>query len=386
MKLLIADDQISLHRYLDKVMNWEEMGFTEVQHAYDGEEAAAKVASFRPDLMILDIHMPLLNGIESLRRVRQSGHQPRTIILSAYDQFEYARDALHLQVSHYLLKPVDAEQLRNALGDLIRESASSARRMIGGELERIIYSGGMEDEALATIRQGFEMLGIDRYAVVTYADSSPEGATSRWMREQAAGWFSCAICGKTRKENVMLIGGREELTEGNLRAFIETVRQHAAASSAAPLTFGISPIAQDAALLPRLIAESAQALKEPAETGARLQETIWRIKAYIDGSYHEDLSLQSVADRFKIDKYQLCRVFKKEFGVNYWTHVMKVRMEKAAELLAGTNWKNSRIAEHTGFLDESHFSRAFKKYYGVTPKAYRQSRTSPDAEHAERNN
>ena len=335
--------------------------------------------------MILDIHMPLMNGIESLRRVRQSGHQPRTIILSAYDQFEYARDALHLQVSHYLLKPVDAEQLRNAIGELVRESAAAARRMIGGALDRIIYSGEVEAESLAAIRKGFEMLGIDRYAVVTYTDHSPEGAVSRWMQEQAAGWFRCAIGSKTRKESVMLVGGREELSEGNLRAFIEAVRQQAAAPSAAPSAFGISTIARDAALLPQLIAESAKVLREPAETGSRLQDTVWRVKAYIDGSYHEDLSLQTVADRFGIDKYQLCRAFKKAFGVNYWTHVMKVRMEKAAELLAGTDWKNSRIAEHTGFLDESHFSRAFKKYYGMTPKAYRQSRTSPPAEHAERN-
>lgn len=386
MKLLIVDDQISLHRYLDKVMNWEEMGFTEVQHAYDGEEAVAKVLTFCPDIMILDIHMPLLNGIESLRRVRQSGHQPRTIILSAYDQFEYARDALHLQVSHYLLKPVDAEQLRKVLGDMVRESASAARQMISGELDRIIYSGAMEPESLPKIRKGFDILGIDRFAVITYMDNSPEGSRSHWLQEQAASQFRCVICSKNRKENVMLVGGREELTNGKLRAFTEFVHQHSAASSTAPLTFGISTIARDVAILPQLIAESARALREPAETGSRLQDTIWRIKMYIDNSCHEDLSLQSVADRFRIDKFQLCRLFKKEFGVNYWTYVMKVRMEKAAELLAGTNWKNSRIAEQTGFLDESHFSRAFKKFYGVTPKEYRrQSGSSPCTELMKRN-
>jgi len=375
MKLLIADDQISLHRYLDKVMDWEEMGFTDVRHAYDGEEAAAKVASFRPDILILDIHMPNLNGIESLKRVRQSGDLPKTIILSAYDEFEYARDALHLQVSHYLLKPVDAAQLRDALGEMIRESAAALRQTIGAELDRILYTGEMEADSLAAIRRGFEFFGIDRFAVVACMDSSADGHYDRWLREQAAGHFKCAIAGKSKNGSVILVGGKDELSGGKMREFSESL-QLPGAPSMAPPPIGISSIALDAAVLPQLIAESVQVAKEPAETGSGLRETIWRIKRHIDSRYHEDLTLQSVADRFKVDKYQLCRAFKKEFSVNYWSYVMKVRMEKAAELLAGTEWKNSVIAERTGFLDESHFSRAFKKFYGVAPKEYRRRQSS----------
>lgn len=371
MKLLIADDQISLHRYLDKVMDWGAMGFTEVQHAYDGEEAAAKVAAFHPDILILDIHMPILNGIESLKRVRQSGHSPKTIILSAYDEFEYARDAIHLQVSRYLLKPVDAVQLRNALEELIRESEAAFRQTIGAELDRMLYTGEMEAEALQTIRKGFDYLGIDRFAVITCADGATDGHYARWLKEQAAGAFKCAIAGKSKHGSVVLVGGKDPLSGGMLREFIESLLQLPDAPCGSPPPIGISSVAQDAAVLPQLIAESARAAAAPAETGSRLQDTIRRIKKHIDGSFHEDLTLQSVADRFRIDKYQLCRVFKKEFGVNYWSYVMKVRMEKAAELLAGTEWKNSLIAERTGFLDESHFSRAFKKFYGITPKEYR---------------
>lgn len=375
MKLLIADDQISLHRYLDKVMDWEGMGFTDVRHAYDGEEAAALAVSFRPDILILDIHMPNLNGIESLKRVRESGHSPKTIILSAYDEFEYARDALYLQVSRYLLKPVDAAQLRDALGEIIRESAAAWRQAIGAELSRISYIGEMEEESFAAIRKGFEFFGIERFAVVTCADGSADGRYARWLQEQTEARFKCAMAGKSRHGNTILIGGREELTGGALQEFIASLPHHPDAPGAMP-PIGISAIAQDIAALPLLIQESAQAAREPAGAGAGLQETVHRIKKHIDTRYHEDLSLQTVANQFRIDKYQLCRAFKKTFGVNYWSYVMKVRMEKAAELLAGTEWKNSAIAERTGFLDESHFSRAFKKYYGMAPKAYRHRQLS----------
>lgn len=372
VKLLVVDDQISLHRYLDKVMSWREMGFTQVQHAYDGEEAAGMVDTFRPDVMIMDIHMPLLNGIESLKQIRRSGNLPRTIILSAYDQFEYARDALQLQVSRYLLKPVDADQLRDALGELIRDSESAVRQSIRGELNRTIYSGSMEAESLSTVRKGLEFLGIDRYAVMTITDdSSSESDYFRWAQDQADMKIRYVTGCKYKKEMVVLVGGGDDLTGGRLREYSECLIEKASASSPHRLSAGISSIAADAAFLPQLIEESAQAVRGPAESGSKLKDTIWRIKPYVDSSYQEDLSLQSVAERFDIDKYQLSRTFKQEFGVNYWSYVIKVRIEKAADLLVSTNWKNGRIAEHTGFVDESHFSRAFKKYYGVTPKEYR---------------
>ncbi|MBO9600595.1 MAG: helix-turn-helix domain-containing protein, partial [Cohnella sp.] len=359
--------------YLDKVMDWAGMGFTQVRHAYDGEEAAAMVDTFRPDLMIMDIQMPVLSGIESLKQVRLAGYLPRTVILSAYDQFEYARDALRLQVAHYLLKPVDADQLREVLGELIQESASTVRQSIQDELNRTIYSGSMEAESLSIVRKGLEFLAVDRMAILTFADHSPaESDYSCWMRQLTDMEFSCVIGCKSKNEKVVLVGGRDELTGGLLREFGESaIAQAAASSPARKLSVGISSIAKDAAFLPQLIEESAQAASGPAETGSKLKDTIWRIKPYVDGRYQEDLSLQTVAERFDIDKYQLSRIFKQEFGVNYWSYVTKVRIEKAAELLVGTNWKNGRIAEHTGFVDESHFSRAFKKYYGVTPKEYR---------------
>jgi two-component system response regulator YesN len=380
VKLLIVDDQISLHRYLDKVMNWREMGFMQVQHAYDGEEAASMVEAFRPHMMIMDIHMPMLNGIESLKRIQQSSHLPRTIILSAYDQFEYARDALRLQVSHYLLKPVDADQLREVMREMILEAASAARQSIRSELDRTIYSGAIEAESLSVVRKGLEVLSVDRFAILTFVDStSSKDDYSSLLQEQADRKIRCVIGCKNKKEWVVFVGGGDDLTRGQLREFSESVLEQAAASSPAhKLSVGTSSIAQDAAFLPQLITESAEAISGPADTGSRLKDAMFRIKPYVDSRYQEDLSLQSVAGRFDIDKYQLSRVFKQEFGVNYWSYVIKVRMEKAADLLIGTNWKNGRIAEHTGFLDESHFSRAFKKYYGVTPKEYRSSPVRSD--------
>jgi len=381
MKLLIVDDQISLHRYLDKVMDWAELGFSEVQHAYDGEEAVNLIETFRPNLMIMDIHMPLLDGIESLKRIQHLVRIPRTIILSAYDQFQYARDALRLQVSHYLLKPVDAELLKDALCELIQQSITEAQQSIRSELDRTIYSGQIETDSLIKFQEGLKQLSINRFAIITFEDSMPsEIDYSCLLQEKAAITIHCVMCCKNRKEQVVLVGGGKNLTSSHLRVACESVVEKLSTSTMPyTLSVGMSSITQDAALLPQLIAESARAVRAPvSETISKLQDAVWRIKRYVESEYQEDLSLQSVADRFDIDKYQLSRAFKQEFGVNYWAYVTQVRMNKAAELLVATNWRNNHIAEQTGFLDESHFCRAFKKHFGVTPKEYRVSPIRPN--------
>jgi len=384
MKLLIVDDQLSLHRYLDKVMDWTDLGIADVKHAYDGEEAIDMIETLRPNLMIMDIHMPLLDGIESLKRIQHLDEIPRTIILSAYDQFSYAREALRLQVSQYLLKPVDAGLLRDALSELIHQSKTEAKQWVQAELERTLYSEQLEGDSLIKFQNGLALLSIQRFAIVTFEGiSSSENKYSALLQEHSAMRIDCVMCCNNRKEQqVVLVGGGEELTSRHLRELSEAVIEKVTVTTApCTLTVGISSIAQaqDAASLPQLIAESARAVRASAtETISKLQDAVWRIKRYVESEIHEDLTLQSVADRFEIDKYQLSRAFKQEFGINYWAYVTQVRMKKAAELLVATNWKNINIAEHTGFLDESHFCRAFKKYFGVTPKEYRTSPIRPN--------
>ena len=384
MKLLIVDDQLSLHRYLDKVMDWTDLGIADVKHAYDGEEAIDMIETLRPNLMIMDIHMPLLDGIESLKRIQHLDEIPRTIILSAYDQFSYAREALRLQVSQYLLKPVDAGLLRDALSELIHQSKTEAKQWVQAELERTLYSEQLEGDSLIKFQNGLALLSIQRFAIVTFEGiSALENKYFALLQEHLAMRIDCVMCCNNRKEQqVVLVGGGEELTSRHLRELSEAVIEKVTVTTApCTLTVGISSIAQaqDAASLPQLIAESARAVRASAtETISKLQDAVWRIKRYVESEIHEDLTLQSVADRFEIDKYQLSRAFKQEFGINYWAYVTQVRMKKAAELLVATNWKNINIAEHTGFLDESHFCRAFKKYFGVTPKEYRTSPIRPN--------
>lgn len=128
MKLLIVDDEKHVVHGLLQMVPWKELGFTDVETAYDGEEAWGKVVKDRPDLLITDIYMPNMNGLELIQRVRERDREMPVIILSGYDHFEYAKEAIHLGVSKYILKPAVYTEIMDVVKDCLREMEAEARQ------------------------------------------------------------------------------------------------------------------------------------------------------------------------------------------------------------------------------------------------------------------
>ena len=81
-----------------------------------------------------------------------------------------------------------------------------------------------------------------------------------------------------------------------------------------------------------------------------------------------------MSKHFFIGKYQISRIFKKTYDINYSDYILKIRMENAALLLKSTSCKLYEIAHRTGFEETSYFSNVFKKYYGITPNEYRKEK------------
>jgi len=121
MKVLLVDDKESVVQGINKHVAWKELGVSEVVTALDGKEALEKYRTAPADLVITDIKMPNLNGIELIEQLRGSGRPIRFIVLSGYDEFEYAQKAIALGVSEYVLKPVDIQQLTEKIGRALHE-------------------------------------------------------------------------------------------------------------------------------------------------------------------------------------------------------------------------------------------------------------------------
>jgi two-component system response regulator YesN len=102
-----------------------------------------------------------------------------------------------------------------------------------------------------------------------------------------------------------------------------------------------------------------------------ISNIIIEIKDYIDNNYSEDISLTTFSSKYHMTKEYLSKQFKEQFSYGIYEYVLKLRMTKAAEYLADLNIKIQDVAQRVGYVDNNYFSRAFKTFYGVSPKEYR---------------
>lgn len=119
LNVVIADDEYFIRKRIAKLIPWEDMGLTLVGEAENGEEVLALLTSYSVDLLILDIKMPKMSGIEVANFVKKYTPQTHMIILSGYDDFKYVQSALRAGSKEYLLKPVQQEDLLEAIRSCI---------------------------------------------------------------------------------------------------------------------------------------------------------------------------------------------------------------------------------------------------------------------------
>ena len=114
-RVLLADDEEEIRSGISRKTDWTALGFTLVGEAGNGEEALELAEQLRPDLVLTDIKMPFMDGLELCRRLRQSLPGARLVVFSGFDDFEYARQAVSMGVSEYILKPINAPELAQVL-------------------------------------------------------------------------------------------------------------------------------------------------------------------------------------------------------------------------------------------------------------------------------
>ena len=115
MKVLFIDDEPLIRKGLQLVIPWADYGFTEFLEAEDGPEGLKIIEEENPELVLLDIHMETMSGLSVAKNAREQDFSGRIIILSGYSDFEYAKSAIDYGVTSYLLKPVDPDQLTEAV-------------------------------------------------------------------------------------------------------------------------------------------------------------------------------------------------------------------------------------------------------------------------------
>ncbi|MFB3169549.1 response regulator transcription factor [Neobacillus sp. 179-C4.2 HS] len=168
---MIVDDEPTTRQGLETIIPWEDFGFEVVGTAENGIEAIEKYQSLTPNLMIVDMKMPRMSGIELIEKIREVDSSIQFIVLSGHAEFEYARKAIKYNVRGYLLKPVDEDELIPFLHEIklgFKEELEFSRvkaKMDEENKERIIQAA-LTGECMVELKELYHHLGWSTFRIL----------------------------------------------------------------------------------------------------------------------------------------------------------------------------------------------------------------------------
>ena len=118
LRVLLVDDEIIIREGFKRLFDWQAHDCEVVGEAADGMEALAQIDALRPDIVIMDINIPIMNGLKVIQLSRMKHPNTAFVIVSGYDDFAYCREALRLQITDYILKPVNYEEFGSCIDNL----------------------------------------------------------------------------------------------------------------------------------------------------------------------------------------------------------------------------------------------------------------------------
>ena len=165
LRVLLVDDEIMIREGFKKLFDWETHGCTVAGEAADGMEALAKIDTLNPDIVIMDINIPIMNGLKVIKMSRIKHPDTAFIIVSGYDDFSYCREALRLKITDYLLKPVNYEEFGTCIDNLkismymenvSQEPEEQEERVING-ITRFMQEHLADEISLSVLSEEFHM-------------------------------------------------------------------------------------------------------------------------------------------------------------------------------------------------------------------------------------
>lgn len=172
LKFLIIDDEYLVRERLKHIVNWEAEGFILCGEAENGELAIELIKKVNPELVIVDINMPKLTGLEVAGIISEDKMNTKVVILSGYNDFEYARSAIRFGVYSYLLKPVNKEELLETIRN-IRKSFGVVNPLYSKTVKQVI----------SYIGENYRNMGLNVDMIASHVGMNTNYLSSKFKKE-----------------------------------------------------------------------------------------------------------------------------------------------------------------------------------------------------------
>lgn len=272
-RVLVADDERWIRKGIVKMIDREGLEISEVYEADSVAGALEQFRLYKPDIVLSDVIFPAENGCDFCDQIIALKPETRIVMISAFDNFEFARRSIKFRAVDYLLKPVSKEQLNQVLAQCI------------GQLTAQAEGPGADSAA-------FGQAPLSPAAAYGPGTAGPGGAS------------------------------RQE----------------------------------------------PPAMAEENDSESQIRQVMEQIKAHLGDKY----TLAGMAAECCLSEAYFSNLFKKVSGMSPMNYIAHMRVEKACELMATTNWRMVKIAQSVGYYDYQYFTKVFKKVTGQTPGDYRE--------------
>lgn len=369
-KLLIVDDEDIIREGMRDLVDWVSESVQIVGEARNGVEAVEKVKILQPDIIIVDVVMPEMNGLEFTKIIRNYDSDKIFIYLSAHDKFEYVQQALKNQASDYLLKPVHIpdllkvirkqvsilekrkRQIENVLN--LEKTVLYNRKYLIEKFYYNLFTGNIESVVIA--QEQIKALDINydvhstvlpfyiyRYSSVSFSEIQ-NIVLSLESKAVAIEITTGLIYGFLPDYNI---------------AFEETI-----VKKTSGFDFVLSK--------QKYTLENISLFFLTIEDNKKyLNPIVDRICRIAQSRYIESIGMPEIAEELGFSSNYLEKVFKKEKDTTFVEYLTAIRIEKAKNLLKDVNYRIYEVSNAVGYKDSNYFCRIFKRKIGLSPGEYR---------------
>ncbi len=354
-RVLIVDDDNTVRYMLKRYKKWDSYGLSIVDEASDGKEALKKLASNHFDLLLTDIKMPGMDGIELLTELNILKWDICVIFLSTHSDFNYAKQGIRLGVFDYMTKPINDDVMGDTLKrvqmhldfkSLQKNRVEEDKKQLAEGLKLyspknrekkiavLLLSGSAE--ALKEAREAFgevaSVLGQDKFRIGRLIENMVSEISEEIY--SVFPWLD-KIEGESIKGSITSVQCLDEIETlfiGCVETMLKIIKKY-----------------------------------ELHQTDGIVRKT----SAYVFDHVEENIKLEMIANELSVSRDYIGKLFKHKTGHNFHEYVTMVKMEHAKNLIRTGAYKNYEVSEKLGYSKPDYFARLFKDYTGYTPMEFR---------------
>jgi len=419
--IMIVDDEPASRKALEYVLDWERHGFQIAGEASSGEEALAMMAGQSYALIVTDIRMPGMDGLELAERIRSASDVP-ILILSGYEDFEYARKAMRIGVEDYLMKPVEAAELVDKLAHIRRHLETKTlteqrlyhalpvmrdqwlRHWAHGllddpkMLERLALPIPVQDsEAYSLLLVELDVGPLAKYDRLGQ-DLKIRRFAVRNIMEELCGRHGAVFEESDARFGLIRMDRAEAMLKRQPADYARELREAVLRYAKEAVTVSVGPTVSASQQLVssylaalRLLEERSLPLpheRERAQGGGaagilvaqpldfnrepQAKQLVEKVKRIARERYHQNINLRLIAGKIYLNPTYLGHLFATQEGVSFSQYLLSLRMESAKRLLQRTDKKIYEIAPEVGYREIDWFYKKFRDYTGMSPGEYRE--------------